>query len=205
MLGLLLFVCAQALVVAGRWGILLCPRSRTLNFPLENQKSSLMLSNYKIVKLEVVRGHEMSPPPLPAGDCSGEMRGFINGNSTNYSANSFSSSSSAPEIHRTMFLCKRHEWIITFHSQIICKADLCQLFVSLSKLGNVNLSQHRGRIFSRKKYEYPDPNSWGELVSWHVTFSVRVAVRTAIRCENSGSAGAVSEIRGGRRGGAAFR
>lgn len=35
----------------------------------------------------------MSPPPLPAGDCSGEMRGFINGNSSNYSANSFRSSS----------------------------------------------------------------------------------------------------------------
>lgn len=53
---------AQALVVAARWGILRCPRSRTLNFPLKNQKSSLMPSNYKIVKLEVVRGYEVRPP-----------------------------------------------------------------------------------------------------------------------------------------------
>lgn len=46
----------------------------TLHFPLQNRRSSLMLSNYKIAELEVVRAYPVSHPPLPAGDCSGGTR-----------------------------------------------------------------------------------------------------------------------------------
>lgn len=146
----------------------------TLNFSLKSQKSSLKLSDYKTARLEVVRAYSVRHLPLPAGDCSGGNRWFKNGNLTNYTPNSFSSSTSAAEIHSIILLSKQHEWIIKFHSQIICKADWCRVFVSLSKLGNVSLSQCCDWTLARKKYEYP--NLRGDkcrgLIAWHAPFGL---------------------------------
>ena len=39
------------------------------------------------------------------------------------------------EMYHITFLCKQHEWIIKFHSQIIRQADLRRVFASLQRTG----------------------------------------------------------------------